>query len=135
MGENRVDADAVDADAVGDRIVVPGPKLGQLGPSTTCEIEHLEKEDERAIFLERVAERELLAARRGQLEVGRLVPNLQHPRILLLLQHVPARARRTRDDITVIERTAQRLAHGHSPRTCERGMCAPQRDDVRGRLT
>src|SRR5438309_10345761 len=53
-------------------------KLGQLGPSTTREVEHIEKEDERAVFLQRLPERQLLARRRGQLEVGRLVPHLQH---------------------------------------------------------
>src|SRR5207245_2487569 len=39
--EHRVDADAVDADPGCRRVVVPYPKLGQLGPSTTCEIEHM----------------------------------------------------------------------------------------------
>jgi hypothetical protein len=76
--EDRVDADAVDADAVGDRVVVPGPKLGQLGPSTTSEVEDIEKEDQRTMFLERCGERELVAACGRQLEVRRLVTNLQH---------------------------------------------------------
>ena len=78
MGENRVDADAVDADAVGDRIVVPGPKLGQLGPSTTGEVEDVEKEDDGAMLLQRIAERELLSTCSRQLEVRGLVPNGEH---------------------------------------------------------
>ena len=78
MGENRVDADAVDADAVGDRIVVPGPKLGQLGPSTAGEVQDVEQQDEGAEFLQPIGERELLAAGRRQLEVRSLVPYLQH---------------------------------------------------------
>jgi len=57
---------------------VPGPKLGQLGPSTTCEIEHVEKEDKRLVLLERVCERELVAARGGQLELWRLIPDRKH---------------------------------------------------------
>ena len=76
MGENGVDADAEDAYAVGHRIIVPRPKLGQLRPSTTGEIEHIEKEDERTIFLERVAKCQLLSTGRGQLEIGRFVPHL-----------------------------------------------------------
>ena len=48
---DRVHADAIDPDAAGDGFVVLGPKLGQLGPSTTCEIQHIEKEDEGAVLL------------------------------------------------------------------------------------
>jgi hypothetical protein len=76
--EDRVDADAEDANSVGDRVVVPGPKLGQLGPSTTSEVEHIEKEDERAVLGQRVREGELLAAGGRKLEFRGLVPNLQH---------------------------------------------------------
>ena len=83
MGENRVDADTEYADAIGDRIVVPGPKLGQLGPSTTGEVEHIEKEDESPVLFERISERQLLAARRRQLEVGRPVTHLQHGKSLV----------------------------------------------------
>jgi hypothetical protein len=78
MREHRVDADAIDADAVGDRIFVPGPKLGQLSPSTTSEVENIEKEDDGAMLLERFAEGELLSTRRRQLEVRGLVPNGEH---------------------------------------------------------
>jgi len=78
MREDRVDADAVDADAVGDRIVVPGPKLGQLRPSTTCEVEDVEEKDHSAVFLQRDGECQLLPAGGRQLEVRCLVPDLQH---------------------------------------------------------
>src|SRR5207302_9993427 len=76
--EDGVDADRVDPDTVRHRIFVPGPKLGQLGPSTTGEIQHVEKEHECSIFLERIAKGELLAPGGRQLEVGRLVAYLQH---------------------------------------------------------
>jgi len=76
--EHGIDADAEDADPVGDRIVVPGPKLGQLGPSTAGEVEDVEEKDEGAEFLQPIRERELLAAGRRQLEVRSLVPYLQH---------------------------------------------------------
>src|SRR4029077_3144803 len=78
--EDRIHADAVDADTVGNRVFVPGPKLGQLGPSTTREIEDIEKEDDGTVLLQGVGERELLAAGRRQLEFGRFVPYLQHGR-------------------------------------------------------
>ena len=57
---------------------MPGPKLGQLRPSTTCEIEHIEKEDDRPVLLERLCEREFVAARGWQLELRRLVPDCKH---------------------------------------------------------
>src|SRR5579859_1091268 len=80
--EDGVDADAIDADAGGFSLWIPGPKLGQLCPSTTGEIEHIEKEDESLVLLERLGQRQLVVARRGQLEIGRLVPDLQHPKSL-----------------------------------------------------
>src|SRR5262249_40353526 len=76
--EDGVDADAEDPDTMGDRVFVPRPKLGQLGPSTTGEVEHIEEEDRGGELLERLAQGELLAAGGGQLEVGRFVPHLQH---------------------------------------------------------
>src|SRR5690242_13564011 len=78
VAENRVDADAVDADPVGDRLIVPGPKLGQLRPSTAGEVEDIKKEDESAVLLQRLLERQLLAGCGRQLEIGRLGPYLQH---------------------------------------------------------
>src|SRR5579859_1971 len=55
--EDGVDADAIDADAGGFSLWIPGPKLGQLGPSTTGEIEHIEKEDESLVLFERLGQR------------------------------------------------------------------------------
>jgi hypothetical protein len=75
---HRIHADAEDADAVGEGLVVLGPKLGQLGPSTTSEIEHIEKEDESAMLPQHLLESDLLAARDRQLELSSLVSNLQH---------------------------------------------------------
>jgi hypothetical protein len=78
VAENRVDADPVDADPARNRFIVPGPKLGQLGPSTAGEVEDIEKEDERAVLLERLFKRQLLSGRGRELEVRCSVPNLQH---------------------------------------------------------
>jgi hypothetical protein len=78
VAENGIDADPIDADAVGYRVIVPRPKLGQLGPSTAGEVEDIEKEDERAVLLKSLLERQFLAGRGRQLEVRRLLPYLQH---------------------------------------------------------
>jgi hypothetical protein len=106
--EDRVNTDGVDADAVGDRVVVPGPKLGQLGPSTTREIEDIEKKDERSIFFQCLTKRQLLAACRGQLEVRRLVPDLQHTKSLCGagLEDVPTGSRSSRQHVTAIQSSA-----------------------------
>jgi hypothetical protein len=55
--------------------LVPGPKLGQLAGSTTCEIEHIEKEDESLVLGESVAKCELMARCGRQVELGRLITN------------------------------------------------------------
>ena len=78
MRVDRIDADAVDADPICGRRLVPGPKLGQLARSTTGEIEHIEKEDQSLVLRESIGESELVAARRRQLEVRRHVPYRQH---------------------------------------------------------
>jgi hypothetical protein len=76
--KDRVDADGVDTDPVGNRLLVPGPKLGQLSPSTTCEVEHIKKEDERLVLVERLGERELMTPRGRQLEVWGAVSDSEH---------------------------------------------------------
>jgi hypothetical protein len=73
MRVDRIDADAVDADPVCGRRLVPGPKLGQLAPSTTREIEHIEKEDDRLVLLEGVGKSQLIATCGRQLEFRRPV--------------------------------------------------------------
>lgn len=57
---------------------MPGPKLGQLGRSTTCEIEDIEEEDERLVLLKGVSKGEVVSAGGRQLEVRRLISNRQH---------------------------------------------------------
>ncbi len=57
---------------------MPGPKLGQLAPSTTSEIEHIEKEDEGLVLRKRLVEGQLMATGGRQLEIRRLVPNREH---------------------------------------------------------
>jgi hypothetical protein len=76
MREHRVHADSVDADAFCRGRLVPGPKLGQLHPSTTREIQDIEEEDQRLVLLKRIRKREFRTTRRRQLEFGRFVPNL-----------------------------------------------------------
>ena len=73
MRVDGIDADAVDADPICGRRLVPGPKLGQLTRSTTCEIEHIEKEDESLVLSESVGKRELMACCRRQVELWRLI--------------------------------------------------------------
>jgi hypothetical protein len=69
MRVNRINADAIDADPVCGRRFVPGPKLGQLAPSTTREIEHIEKEDDSLVLREGIGKSELIATGGRQLEV------------------------------------------------------------------
>jgi hypothetical protein len=52
---------------------MPGPKLGQLASSTTCEIKHIEKEDKSPVLRESVGKSELVATSRRQLELRRFV--------------------------------------------------------------
>ena len=73
MRVDGIDADTVDANPLCGRRFVPGPKLGQLAPSTTREIEHIEKEDESLVLREGIGKGELIAACGGQLEVRRHV--------------------------------------------------------------
>jgi hypothetical protein len=69
MRVHRINADAIDADPVCGRRFIPGPKLGQLAPSTTREIEHIEKEDESLVLREGIGKSELIATCGRQLEV------------------------------------------------------------------
>jgi hypothetical protein len=78
MRVDGIDADTVDANPLCGRRFVPGPKLGQLAPSTTREIEHIEKEDDRLVLLEGVGKSELVATCGRQLEFRRLVPDSKH---------------------------------------------------------
>ena len=57
---------------------MPGPKLGQLGDSTTGEVEHIEKEDERLVLLQSLGKRQLAPTRRRKLELGSPVTHLEH---------------------------------------------------------
>ena len=100
MRVDRVHAYAIDPDSVGEGLIVLGPELGQLGPSTTREIKHIEKEDEGAVLRQRFSERDLLTARDRKFEVRGFVPYLQHPKSLLELENVPAVAGGAGDLVT-----------------------------------
>jgi hypothetical protein len=92
---------------------VPGPKLGQLRPSTTGEVQHVEKEDERLVLLERLGKRELVTAGGRQLEFRRFVTNREHEMSLFgleTLQHVPAGPSRPGQDVAGAERFKQRCS-------------------------
>ena len=78
MRIDRIDADAVDANPLCGRRFVPGPKLGQLAPSTTREIEHIEKEDDDLVLRKSIGKRQLVATDGRQLEFRRLVPDSKH---------------------------------------------------------
>jgi hypothetical protein len=78
--ENAVDADGEKPEPRLFNVLVPGPKLGQLGLSTGCEVEDVKENDRRRVLLERIREVKLLAARAGHLEIRCFLTYFEHLR-------------------------------------------------------
>ena len=82
------------------------------------------------MFLERVGQRELVAAGDGQLEIRSVVPHLQHMESLSALENVPSVARHARDRMSGAKTLTECVPHCHPPGTRHRRVFASQSHDV-----